>query len=75
VKEKTKNGKVFLMYCPTNQMIIDVLTKPLPQKKHNDCFFSFKVYSLTTFKKRKNLIISKLKARAWNDEVCRIISG
>lgn len=41
VKEKTKSGKVFLMFCLTNQVIVDVLTKPLPQEKHNDCFFSF----------------------------------
>ncbi len=70
MKEKVKSGEVSLMYCPTNQMIVNVLTKPLPQEKHNDY-----VYSLTTLLKRKSLIVSKLKARAWNDEACRIISG
>jgi hypothetical protein len=56
-------------------MIVDVSTKPLPQEKHNDCLFSFELYSLTTFSKRKSLIVSKLKTKTWNDEVCRIISG
>jgi hypothetical protein len=41
VKEKVKSGEVSLMYCPTNQMIVNVLTKPLPQEKHNDYLISF----------------------------------
>jgi hypothetical protein len=56
VKEKIESGDDSLMHRPTNQMIIDVLTKPLSQKKHNDCLLGFGVYSLTTFFKRKKLI-------------------
>ena len=31
VREKTQDGTVELKYCPTNDMVADILTKPLPK--------------------------------------------
>jgi hypothetical protein len=35
-REKMENGEVDLKYCPTTEMIVDVLTKPLPAPHHRE---------------------------------------
>ena len=34
LREKLKNHEICLRYCPTDDMIADVLTKPLAKNKH-----------------------------------------
>ena len=34
IKFAVQNGTIFLLYCPTENMIADILTKPLPLIKH-----------------------------------------
>ena len=33
-REKIINGEIKVIYCPTDQMLADVLTKPLPRDRH-----------------------------------------
>ena len=33
VREKTQDGTIELKYCPTNEMVADILTKPLPKRQ------------------------------------------
>ena len=33
VKEAVNDGVINLQYCPTHEMIADILTKPLPKKR------------------------------------------
>ncbi len=35
-REKVESGEVDLKYCPTKEMIADVMTKPLPAPQHRE---------------------------------------
>jgi hypothetical protein len=35
IREKVENNQVQLIYCPTEEMKADILTKPLSKDKHN----------------------------------------
>jgi hypothetical protein len=34
VREQVENGEVTFEYCSTEKMVVDVLTKALPKKRH-----------------------------------------
>ncbi len=37
VRDKVEDNSVTLQYCPTQEMVADILTKPLPRDKHQWC--------------------------------------
>ena len=37
IREKVEAGIIQLQYCPTKEMVADVLTKPVPKEKHQWC--------------------------------------
>ena len=37
IREKVDEGVIQLQYCPTKEMVADVLTKPVPAEKHKWC--------------------------------------
>ena len=37
IREKAEGGVIQLQYCPTKEMVADVLTKPVPKDKHQWC--------------------------------------
>ena len=37
ISEKVEGGVIQLQYCPTKEIVADVLTKPVPKDKHQWC--------------------------------------
>jgi len=50
IREKVEDKSVKLEFCPTDQMVADVLTKALPLEKHQWCTTNMGVVSMTETK-------------------------
>lgn len=61
IRENIENGIVKLVYCPTELMIADVLTKPLPSKQHMELIRRMGMVSYTELEKddlvEKSLVV------------------
>jgi hypothetical protein len=41
VRERVENGKITFEYCSTEDMVVDMLTKPLSKERHNKLITMF----------------------------------
>jgi hypothetical protein len=46
IREKVATGEVTLKYCPTREMVADVLTKAVPRAKHEWCTKAMGIYDV-----------------------------
>ena len=60
IREHLKNKEIKLVYCPTELMVADILTKPLPTSQHNKLVEMLGMKQLSDFK-TNNSVIPKAK--------------